>query len=155
IVDSTKMNAIALDGFVREQIAQAKAAGVICYAHLEATVMKVSDPILFGQVVEAFFPEAVAEYGDVIAEAGVTSDNGLAAILAGLDTLPAAAASGIRAGIEKGLAEGPDLAMVNSHKGITNLHVPSDVIVDASMPAMIRVGGKMWNKDDQKQDTLA
>ena len=155
IVDSTKMNAAALDEFVKEQIAQAKADGVLFSVHLKATMMKVSDPILFGKVIEAFFPEVFAEYGDVLAEAGLTSDNGLAAILAGLDTLPADAASGIRAGIEKGLAEGPDLAMVNSHKGITNLHVPSDVIVDASMPAMIRVGGKMWNKDDQKQDTLA
>ena len=155
IVDSTKMNATALDEFVKEQIAQAKADGVLFSVHLKATMMKVSDPILFGKVIEAFFPEVFAEYGDVLAEAGLTSDNGLAAILAGLDSLPADAASGIRAGIEKGLAEGPDLAMVNSHKGITNLHVPSDVIVDASMPAMIRVGGKMWNKDDQKQDTLA
>ena len=155
IVDSTKMNAAALDEFVKEQIAQAKADGVLFSVHLKATMMKVSDPILFGKVIEAFFPEVFAEYGDVLAEAGLTSDNGLAAILAGLDTLPADAAAGIKAGIEKGLADGPDLAMVNSHKGITNLHVPSDVIVDASMPAMIRVGGKMWNKDDQKQDTLA
>ena len=155
IVDSTKMNAAALDEFVKEQIAQAKADGVLFSVHLKATMMKVSDPILFGKVIEAFFPEVFAEYGDVLAEAGLTSDNGLAAILDGLDTLPADAAAGIKAGIDKGLAEGPDLAMVNSHKGITNLHVPSDVIVDASMPAMIRVGGKMWNKDDQKQDTLA
>src|SRR5699024_906641 len=95
------------------------------------------------------------EYGDVLAEADRTSNNGLAAILAGLDTLPADAASGIRAGIEKGLAEGPDLAKVNSHKGMTKLHVPSDVIVDASIAAMIRVGSKRGNKDDQKQDTLA
>ena len=155
IVDSTKMNAAALDEFVKEQIAQAKADGVLFSVHLKATMMKVSDPILFGKVIEAFFPEVFAEYGDVLAEAGLTSDNGLAAILDGLDTLPADAAAGIKAGIDKGLAEGPDLAMVNSHKGITNLHVPSDVIVDASMPAMIRVGGKMWNKDDQTQDTLA
>jgi isocitrate dehydrogenase len=155
IVDSTKMDAAALDEFVKEQIAQAKADGVLFSVHLKATMMKVSDPILFGKVIEAFFPEVFAEYGDVLAEAGLTSDNGLAAILAGLDTLPADAAAGITAGIDKGLAEGPDLAMVNSHKGITNLHVPSDVIVDASMPAMIRVGGKMWNKDDQTQDTLA
>ena len=155
IVDSTKMDAAALDEFVKEQIAQAKADGVLFSVHLKATMMKVSDPILFGKVIEAFFPEVFAEYGDVLAEAGLTSDNGLAAILDGLDTLPADAAAGIKAGIDKGLAEGPDLAMVNSHKGITNLHVPSDVIVDASMPAMIRVGGKMWNKDDQTQDTLA
>ncbi|UVI37566.1 NADP-dependent isocitrate dehydrogenase [Brevibacterium spongiae] len=155
IVDSTKMNAAALDEFVKEQIAQAKADGVLFSVHLKATMMKVSDPILFGKVIEAFFPGVFAEYGNVLAEAGLTSDNGLAAILAGLDTLPADAAAGIKSGIEQGLTDGPDLAMVNSHKGITNLHVPSDVIVDASMPAMIRVGGKMWNKDDQTQDTLA
>jgi isocitrate dehydrogenase len=155
IVDATKMNVAALDEFVKAQIAKAKAEGVLFSVHLKATMMKVSDPILFGNVIEAFFPEVFAEYGDVLAEAGLTSDNGLAAILNGLDELPADAAAGIKAGIEKGLAEGPDLAMVNSDKGITNLHVPSDVIVDASMPAMIRVGGKMWNKDDQKQDTLA
>ncbi|HHX46142.1 MAG TPA: NADP-dependent isocitrate dehydrogenase, partial [Brevibacterium sp.] len=155
IVDSTKMNAAALDEFVKDQIAAAKADGVLFSVHLKATMMKVSDPILFGKVIEAFFPDVFAEYGDVLAEAGLTSDNGLAAILAGLDTLPADAAAGVKAGIEKGLADGPDLAMVNSNKGITNLHVPSDVIVDASMPAMIRVGGKMWNKDDQTQDTLA
>ncbi|TGD12547.1 NADP-dependent isocitrate dehydrogenase [Brevibacterium sp. S111] len=155
IIDATKMDVAALDEFVKEQIEHAKADGVLFSVHLKATMMKVSDPILFGKVIEAFFPEVFAEYGDVLAEAGLTSDNGLAAILAGLDTLPADAAAGIKAGIEKGLADGPDLAMVNSHKGITNLHVPSDVIVDASMPAMIRVGGKMWNKDDQTQDTLA
>jgi isocitrate dehydrogenase len=119
-------------------------------------MMKVSDPILFGKVIEAFFPEVFAEYGDVLAEAGLTSDNGLAAILAGLDTLPAdAAVRESRPESRRVWPTGPDLAMVNSHKGITNLHVPSDVIVDASMPAMIRVGGKMWNKDDQTQDTLA
>ena len=155
IVDSTKMNAAALDEFVKDQIAAAKADGVLFSVHLKATMMKVSDPILFGKVIEAFFPDVVAEYGDVLAEAGLTSDNGLAAILAGLDTLPADAAAGVKAGIEKGLADGPDLAMVNSDKGITNLHVPSDVIVDASMPAMIRDSGKMWNAEGKLQDTKA
>lgn len=155
IVDSTKMDAAALDEFVKDQIARAKAEGVLFSVHLKATMMKVSDPILFGQVIEAFFPEVFAEYGGALAEAGLTSDNGLATILGGLDTLDAEVAAGVKAGIEQGLADGPALAMVNSHKGITNLHVPSDVIVDASMPAMIRVGGKMWNKDDQTQDTLA
>lgn len=155
IVDSTKMDAAALDEFVKDQIARAKAEGVLFSVHLKSTMMKVSDPILFGQVIEAFFPEVFAEYGQALAEAGLTSDNGLATILGGLNTLDADVAAGVKAGIEQGLADGPDLAMVNSHKGITNLHVPSDVIVDASMPAMIRVGGKMWNKDDQTQDTLA
>ncbi|MCT1447401.1 NADP-dependent isocitrate dehydrogenase [Brevibacterium casei] len=155
VVDATKMNVAALDEFLRAQIQRAKDEGILFSVHLKATMMKVSDPILFGHVIEAFFPEVFAEYGDALAEAGLTPDNGLAAILAGLDELPAEVAEGVRAGIEKGLAEGPALAMVNSAKGITNLHVPSDVIVDASMPAMIRVGGKMWDKDDQTQDTLA
>ncbi|GAA3824668.1 NADP-dependent isocitrate dehydrogenase [Brevibacterium ammoniilyticum] len=155
VVDATKMNVAALDEFLRAQIQRAKDEGVLFSVHLKATMMKVSDPILFGHVIEAFFPEVFAEYGDALAEAGLTPDNGLAAILDGLDALPAEVAAGVRAGIEKGFAEGPALAMVNSAKGITNLHVPSDVIVDASMPAMIRVGGKMWDKDDQTQDTLA
>ncbi|WP_453983875.1 NADP-dependent isocitrate dehydrogenase [Brevibacterium casei] len=155
VVDATKMNVAALDEFLRAQIQRAKDEGVLFSVHLKATMMKVSDPILFGHVIEAFFPEVFAEYGDALAEAGLTPDNGLAAILDGLDALPAEVAEGVRAGIEKGFAEGPALAMVNSAKGITNLHVPSDVIVDASMPAMIRVGGKMWDKDDQTQDTLA
>ncbi|MCT1765612.1 NADP-dependent isocitrate dehydrogenase [Brevibacterium casei] len=155
VVDATKMNVAALDEFLRAQIQRAKDEGILFSVHLKATMMKVSDPILFGHVIEAFFPEVFAEYGDALAEAGLTPDNGLAAILAGLDELPAEVAEGVRAGIEKGLAEGPALAMVNSAKGITNLHVPSDVIVDASMPAMIRVGGKMWDEDDQTQDTLA
>lgn len=155
VVDATKMNVAALDEFLRAQIQRAKDEGILFSVHLKATMMKVSDPILFGHVIEAFFPEVFATYGEALAEAGLTPDNGLAAILDGLDELPAEVAEGVRAGIEKGLAEGPALAMVNSHKGVTNLHVPSDVIVDASMPAMIRVGGKMWDKDDQTQDTLA
>ncbi|GAA1619596.1 MULTISPECIES: NADP-dependent isocitrate dehydrogenase [Brevibacterium] len=155
VVDATKMNVAALDEFLRTQIQRAKDEGILFSVHLKATMMKVSDPILFGHVIEAFFPEVFATYGEALAEAGLTPDNGLAAILDGLDELPAEVAEGVRAGIEKGLAEGPALAMVNSHKGVTNLHVPSDVIVDASMPAMIRVGGKMWDKDDQTQDTLA
>ena len=155
VVDATKMNVAALDEFLRAQIQRAKDEGILFSVHLKATMMKVSDPILFGHVLGAFFPEVCAEYGDALAEAGLTPDNGLAAILAGLDELLAEVAEGVRAGIEKGLADGPALAMVNSAKGITNLHVPSDVIVDASMPAMIRVGGKMWDKDDQTQDTLA
>ncbi len=155
IVDATKMDAAALDEFLKAQIERAKEEGVLFSVHLKATMMKVSDPILFGHVIEAFFPEVFAEYGEALTAAGLTPDNGLAAILAGLDELPSDVVEGVRAGIEKGLAEGPALAMVNSDQGITNLHVPSDVIVDASMPAMIRAGGKMWNKDDETQDTLA
>ncbi|GAA1873086.1 NADP-dependent isocitrate dehydrogenase [Brevibacterium marinum] len=155
VVDATKMNVAELHKFLKTQIARAKDEGILFSVHLKATMMKVSDPILFGHVIEAFFPEVYAEYGAALAEAGLTSDNGLAAILGGLDALPADVAAGVKSGFEKGLEEGPSLAMVDSHKGITNLHVPSDVIVDASMPAMIRVGGKMWNEDDATQDTLA
>ncbi|MDN5658078.1 NADP-dependent isocitrate dehydrogenase [Brevibacterium sandarakinum] len=155
VLDATKMDVAELHKFLKAQIARAKDEGILFSVHLKATMMKVSDPILFGHVIEAFFPEVYSEYGVALAEAGLTSDNGLAAILGGLDALPADVAAGVKAGFEKGMDEGPSLAMVDSDKGITNLHVPSDVIVDASMPAMIRVGGKMWNKDDATQDALA
>ena len=155
VVDGTYMDVAALDAFLTEQIAVAKESGVLFSVHLKATMMKVSDPVLFGHVVRAFLPEVFAQYGEQLAAAGLSADDGLGAILAGLDALDADTAAGVRAAIEKGLAEGPELAMVNSAKGITNLHVPSDVIVDASMPAMIRVGGKMWGADDQTHDTLA
>ena len=123
--------------------------------HLKATMMKVSDPVLFGYVVRAFLPEVFATYGEQLAAAGLSADDGLGAILSGLDALDGDTAAGVKAAIDKGIDEGPALAMVDSSKGITNLHVPSDVIVDASMPAMIRVGGKMWGADDATHDTLA
>jgi isocitrate dehydrogenase len=116
-------------------------------------MMKVSDPIIFGHVVTAFFPQAFATYGADLAAAGLSPNNGLGSILDGLDGLSNGAQ--VRAAFEAGLAEGPRLAMVNSDRGITNLHVPSDVIVDASMPAMIRIGGHMWGPDGQEADTLA
>ena len=121
--------------------------------HLKATMMKVSDPIIFGHVVKAFLPGLFEQYGDELAAAGLSPNNGLGAILAGLDELPNGAE--IKAAIEQGLADGPPLAMVDSDKGITNLHVPSDVIVDASMPAMIRTSGHMWGPDGKEADTLA
>jgi isocitrate dehydrogenase len=155
VVDSTVMRAAALEAFLREQIAEAKEKGVLFSVHLKATMMKVSDPILFGHVVRAFFPTLFTQYGDVLAEAGLSPNNGLGGILAGVEDLEETVQEGIRAAIEQDLADGPDLAMVNSHKGITNLHVPSDVIIDASMPAMIRTSGHMWNRDDAEQDTLA
>ncbi|MGO2995464.1 MAG: NADP-dependent isocitrate dehydrogenase, partial [Brachybacterium alimentarium] len=123
--------------------------------HLKATMMKVSDPILFGHAVRAFFPTLFTQFGDQLAAAGLSPNNGLGGILAGVDDLEESVRAGVKAAIEQDLADGPDLAMVNSHKGISNLHVPSDVIVDASMPAMIRTSGHMWNKDDAEQDTLA
>ena len=155
VVDGTFMDAKALNEFLTEQVAAAKESGVLFSVHLKATMMKVSDPVLFGHVVRAFLPEVFAQYGEQLAAAGLSADDGLGAILSGLDALDADTAAGVKAAIEKGLDEGPALAMVNSAKGITNLHVPSDVIVDASMPAMIRVGGKMWGADDQTHDTLA
>jgi isocitrate dehydrogenase len=121
--------------------------------HLKATMMKVSDPIIFGHVVRAFFPDVFAEYGEVLAEAGLSPNDGLGGILTGIESLPQA--EEIKAAIDKALAEGPDLAMVDSDRGITNLHVPSDVIVDASMPAMIRTSGHMWGPDGEEHDTLA
>ncbi|MEU7993161.1 NADP-dependent isocitrate dehydrogenase [Rothia amarae] len=155
IVDGTFMNVEALDEFLKNEIALAKETGVLFSVHLKATMMKVSDPIIFGHVVRAFFPSLFSKYGEQLEAAGLNGNNGLGAILSGIDSLPADIQDGVRAEIEKGFAEGPALAMVNSDKGITNLHVPSDVIVDASMPAMIRSAGHMWNKDGAEQDTLA
>ncbi|MGZ4630483.1 NADP-dependent isocitrate dehydrogenase [Oryzihumus sp.] len=155
VVDATVMRAAALDAFLMEQVARAKAEDVLFSVHLKATMMKVSDPIIFGHVVRAFLPEVFATYGEQLAAAGLSPNNGLGSILDGLDALPEGVRDEVRAAIEKGLADGPRLAMVNSDKGITNLHVPSDVIVDASMPAMIRTSGHMWGPDGQEHDTLA
>lgn len=153
VLDGTVLSAKALDAFLLEQVARAKAEGILFSAHLKATMMKVSDPIIFGHVVRAYFADVFAQYGEQLLAAGLNGENGLAAILSGLESLDNG--EEIKAAFEKGLEDGPDLAIVNSARGITNLHVPSDVIVDASMPAMIRTSGHMWNKDDQEQDTLA
>ncbi|MGP5037276.1 NADP-dependent isocitrate dehydrogenase [Corynebacterium variabile] len=156
IVDATVLHAAALDGFLAAQVARAKEEGILFSAHLKATMMKVSDPIIFGHVVRAYFADVFAQYGDELLSRGLNGENGLAAILSGLDEFEdQKLAAEIRAAFDKGFAEGPSIAMVNSDKGITNLHVPSDVIVDASMPAMIRTSGHMWNKDNQEQDALA
>jgi isocitrate dehydrogenase len=155
ILDATVMSVAALEQFLKAQIARAKDEGVLFSVHLKATMMKVSDPIIFGHVVRAFFPELFERYGTELKAAGLNPANGLAAILSGLDALPADVRDGARALITKGLEEGPALAMVDSDKGITNLHVPSDVIVDASMPAMIRNSGKMWDSAGAARDTLA
>lgn len=153
VVDATFLSAAKLDAFLAEQVAAAKAEGVLFSVHLKATMMKVSDPVIFGHVVKAFFPQTFAQYGAQLEEAGLSANNGLAGILGGLDAL--ANGAEIKASFDREMAEGPALAMVNSDKGITNLHVPSDVIVDASMPAMIRIGGHMWGPDGQEADTLA
>ncbi|MFJ9127456.1 NADP-dependent isocitrate dehydrogenase [Streptomyces sp. NPDC102340] len=153
VVDASVLHVAPLREFLTAQIARAKEEGVLFSAHLKATMMKVSDPIIFGHVVRAFFPETFARFGADLAAAGLTPNDGLGGIYKGLETL--ANGAEIKASFDAELAAGPDLAMVDSHRGITNLHVPSDVIIDASMPAMIRTSGHMWNKDDQEQDTLA
>ncbi|RCG26402.1 NADP-dependent isocitrate dehydrogenase [Streptomyces diacarni] len=153
VVDASVMRVAVLREFLTQQVERAKSEGVLFSVHLKATMMKVSDPIIFGHVVRAFFPQTFAAYGDKLAAAGLTPNDGLGGIFKGLESLPEG--EQIKASFDAELAQGPDLAMVDSHRGITNLHVPSDVIVDASMPAMIRTSGHMWNKDDQEQDTLA
>jgi isocitrate dehydrogenase len=149
IVDASVMHAVALDEFLAAQIETAKADGVLFSLHLKATMMKVSDPIIFGHGVRAFFPKTFAHYGSQLAASGLNPNDGLGAILSGLQNPE------IRASFDQELAQGPALAMVDSDRGITNLHVPSDVIVDASMPAMIRIGGHMWGPDGEERDTLA
>lgn len=153
IIDATVIRVAALDSFLRAQVSRAAAEGILFSVHLKATMMKVSDPIIFGHVVRAYFADVYSEYGEELLAAGLSGENGLGAILEGLASLDNG--EEIRAAFEKRLAEGPALAMVNSDKGITNLHVPSDVIVDASMPAMIRNSGQMWDKDGNTADTLA
>lgn len=153
VVDGTVMRVAALREFLTEQIARAKADDVLFSVHLKATMMKVSDPIIFGHVVRAFLPDLFAQHGDKFAAAGLSPNDGLGAILKGVESLPEA--DEIKAAVTAGLDAGPALAMVDSDKGITNLHVPSDVIVDASMPAMIRTSGHMWGPDGNEADTLA
>ncbi|MCH5670901.1 NADP-dependent isocitrate dehydrogenase [Streptomyces gilvus] len=153
VVDASVLHVAALREFLTAQIARAKAEDVLFSVHLKATMMKVSDPIIFGHVVRAFFPKTFEQYGATLAAAGLSPNDGLGGILKGLEALPEGDA--IKASFDAELAEGPALAMVDSDKGITNLHVPSDVIVDASMPAMIRTSGHMWGPDGQEADTLA
>ena len=155
IVDASVMSAAALRSFLSAQVARAKAEGVLFSVHLKATMMKVSDPIIFGHAVQAFLPKLFAEHGDVLAKANADPDDGLGAILSAIQSLPETQRSAIEAAIKQGLADGPKLAMVDSGKGITSLHVPSDIIIDATMPAMIRQSGHMWGPDGEEADTLA
>jgi len=153
VIDSSALSLSALKTFVAKEIAEARAQGVLLSAHLKATMMKVSDPIIFGAIVEVYFADVFAKYADLFASLNVDTRNGLGDVyakIAGNDK-----EAEVKADIDAAIANGPALAMVNSDKGITNLHVPSDVIVDASMPAMIRTSGQMWNKDNKQQDTIA
>ncbi|HKY58409.1 MAG TPA: NADP-dependent isocitrate dehydrogenase [Aeromicrobium sp.] len=153
VVDATVMQVAHLDAFLANAIARAKADDVLFSVHLKATMMKVSDPIIFGHVVKAYFNDVFDRFGADLAAAGLSANDGLGSILAGLDALPNGAE--IKAAFDEGLAKGPRLSYVNSDRGITNLHVPSDVIVDASMPALIRNGGRLWGADGGEDDTLA
>jgi len=153
IIDSSVLSVSKLKAFAADVIAEAKAAGVLLSVHLKATMMKVSDPIIFGAIVEVYFADVFKKYASLFAELNVDTRNGLGDIYAKIAGRPEQAE--VEAAIDQAIANGPALAMVNSDKGITNLHVPSDVIVDASMPAMIRTSGQMWNKEGKAQDTFA
>ncbi len=155
IVDAAVMSRSALAAFVQAQIADAKAKGVLFSLHLKATMMKVSDPIMFGVVVEEFYKDVLAKHADVLKQAGFDPNNGIGDLYARLPQLPEATQEAIKADLAAEYGKRPGLAMVNSDKGITNLHVPSDVIVDASMPAMIRDSGGMWNAEGKLQDAKA
>ena len=155
IIDATVMSKWSLVAFFEDQIARAKTEGILFSLHLKATMMKVSDPIIFGHAVRVFFKDLFAKHGEIFASLGVDLKNGFGDLLAKIEKLPPEKKAEIESDIKAAYAKGPALAMVNSDKGITNLHVPSDVIVDASMPAMIRTSGQMWNAEGKAQDTLA
>jgi isocitrate dehydrogenase len=152
VVDAAVMRVEALRAFLAEQVADAKAKGVLFSVHLKATMMKVSDPVLFGHAVQTYFADVFAQYGDDLASVGADPDDGLASILTALEKLPAEKREAIEQAITATYERGPGLAMVDSDRGITNLHVPSDVIIDASMPAAIRSSGQMWNAKGELQD---
>ncbi len=155
VIDSSVMNVKALREFYAAQIEEAKKEGVLLSLHLKATMMKVSDPIMFGHAVSVFFKDALEKHADTLKEIGANVNYGLADVLSKLDKLPADKKAEIEADINKVYETRPDLAMVDSRLGKTNLHVPNDVIIDASMPNVVRDGGKMWNKNDELQDCIA
>lgn len=155
VIDATVMNKKALTAFLEEQVSQAKKQGVLFSLHMKATMMKVSDPIIFGYAIRAYFKDVFEKHSEVISKLDADPNNGLGDLLAKIENLPEEQKNTILADINACYANGPDLAMVDSDKGTTNLHVPSDVIIDASMPAMIRNSGQMWNKEGKTQDTKA
>src|SRR5438132_11239394 len=155
IIDASVMNRKALRAFFAAQIDAAKKDGVLCSLHAKTTIMKTSDPILFGHCVCVFFADVFEKHGATLTRLGVDPDNGVGDMLTRIETLPEAEKAVIKADIQATYAKRPGLAMVNSDRGITNLHVPSDVIVDASMPAMIRESGKMWGADGKLHDVIA
>ena len=155
VIDATVVRVAALDRFIADQMARAQTDGVLFSVHLKATMMKVSDPIIFGHAVRTFFPKLFADHAATLEAAGISANDGLGTLLSEIKKLPDAERGAIEAAVAEGLADGPSLAMVDSDRGITNLHVPSDTIVDASMPAMIRSSGHMWNAAGDEQDTLA
>jgi isocitrate dehydrogenase len=153
VVDATKMSVSALRQFFKDQIEEAKKSGILLSLHLKATMMKVSDPIMFGHAVTVYFEDVFTKHAKVFDELGVNPNNGLGDVYAKIGTLPPAQQEEIKADIQAALKKGPDLAMVDSDKGITNLHVPSDIIIDASMAASIRTSGKMWGPDGKEHDS--
>jgi isocitrate dehydrogenase len=155
VIDGTFLSVAALRRFLAEQIAEAREQGVLFSLHMKATMMKVSDPIIFGHAVRVFFADVFDRHGDTLASVGADPDDGLAAVLDAIESLPDDQRAAIEADIAAAYDTGPSLAMVDSDRGITNLHVPSDIIIDASMPAMIRASGQMWNADGEQQDTKA
>ncbi|BAO74462.1 NADP-dependent isocitrate dehydrogenase [Winogradskyella sp. PG-2] len=155
IIDATVMSKSALLSFLDSEIKDAKAQDILMSLHMKATMMKVSDPIIFGHVVRTYFKSVFEKHAETFEEIGVDVNNGFGNLLENLEELQKSKRSDIENDIKTALENGPDLAMVNSDKGITNLHVPSDVIIDASMPAMIRTSGQMWNAEGKQQDTKA
>lgn len=155
IIDATLLSKSALLGFLKEQIADAKKQGILFSIHLKATMMKVSDPIIFGHVMEVFFKDVFAKHGKTFSKLGISANDGLESLLEKIQKLDPIERAIIEKEIQQAFEAGPELAMVNSDKGITNLHVPSDVIIDASMPAMIRTSGKMYDSKGKLQDTKA
>jgi isocitrate dehydrogenase len=155
VIDAAVMSRRALLAFLQEQVDDARQQGVLFSIHLKATMMKVSDPIIFGHAVRTYFADVFTKYGETFAQLGISPNDGVASLLSAIASLPEEQRAAIEADLQTAYDAGPDLAQVDSSRGITNLHVPSDIIIDASMPVVVRDSGQMWNKDDEQQDTKA